>query len=238
IDRKLQTSSGNDVAATRSGRQLVIVGDERVVTCDVDAVDLPADLDRLFPNKRFAREFERLFFRIRILCGRSHPAEGDFEVRRQHLLRFGGFLNFQLVQEHLIEENLPNLSIDLPDLFVEWRHDAFVLVKNVVGNGRQFLLQLPAIQLVQRFATMTLKEPAQNIVQQFSRIDRLQIERCFTAWLEPQHSLRKKPVCTVAVNAEAAGAVNKVRTEFEFEQVQKIGIRDLSIVTAEVWSGA
>src|SRR5678815_4455812 len=81
---------------------------------------------------------------------------------------------------------------------------------------------------------MTLKEATQDIVKQFSRVDRLQIERRFTAWLEAQHSLGKKPVSTVAVNAETAGAVNKVRAEFQLEQVKKIRIRDLSIVTAKV----
>jgi hypothetical protein len=64
------------------------------------------------------------------------------------LLARGRFLNLQLVQQHLVQKYLANLSIDLPDLAVERRHDAFVLVKHIVGDVRELFLQLLSIEVV------------------------------------------------------------------------------------------
>src|SRR6185295_20028487 len=85
---------------------------------------------------------------------------------------------------------------------------------------------------------MTLKEATQNIVQQFSCIDRLQIESRFPTRFETQYSLREETIWTIAVDAETTGAVDKVGTEFEFEKVEKIRIGNLSIVTTKVRPGA
>ncbi len=176
--------------------------------------------------------------RIRILCRRSHAAKRDFKIRRKHLLTFRFLLNFQLVQQHLVQEDLANLSIDLPDLFVERRHDAFVFVKHTVGNCGEFCLQFLAIELVQRLATMTFKEAAQNVVQQFACVDRLEIERRFTARLESQHALRKEAIRTIAVDAETAGAVNEVRSKLLVQQSQQIRIGDLAVVRTKSRAGA
>jgi hypothetical protein len=74
-------------------------------------------------------------------------------------------------------------------------------------------LQLLSVELVQRLATMPFKKPAENIVKQFSRVDRLQVECGFAARFETQHSLRIETIRTIAVDAEAARTVNKLRTE-------------------------
>src|ERR1051325_7289675 len=145
IDRKLQAAARNDVAATRAGREFVVVSDQRVVIGNVNTIDLSADLDRLLADKRLATQLERLFFRVRIFCRGLHAAKSDFEIRRPHVVTFSRLLHLELIQQYLVQKDLANLSIDLPDLPVEWRHDSLVLVKHVVGNVRQLLLQLLAV---------------------------------------------------------------------------------------------
>src|SRR6185436_19015180 len=91
-------------------------------------------------------------------------------------------------------------------------------------------LQFFPIELVQRLATMFLEEATQDVVQEFAGVDRLQIERGLATRFEPQHALREEAIRTVAVNAQAAGAVNEVRTELLLDQAKQIGIGDDAVV--------
>ena len=62
IDWKLQAATRHDVSTTRAGRKLVVISNDRIVASNVHAIDLSADLDLLFADKCFARQFERIFF--------------------------------------------------------------------------------------------------------------------------------------------------------------------------------
>jgi len=78
-------------------------------------------------------------------------------------------------------------------------------------------LKLLAIQFVQRLATMTLEEASQDVVQKFSCVNRLQVERRFAARFESQHSLREEAIRAVAINTQTARAVNEVRAKLQFQ---------------------
>src|SRR6185369_15886607 len=146
-------------------------------------------------------------------------------------------LKLKLVQQHLVQKDLANLAIDLPDLSVQRRHDTLVLVKHRVCDCGELFLQFLPVERVQRLAPVTLKETAQNIVQQLASVDCLKIECRFTTRLQPQDPLRKKSIRAVAINTEAARTVNEIRSELELEQMQQIGIGNLAIVATKVRPG-
>ena len=56
------------------------------------------------------------------------------------------FLNPQFIQQHLIQQNLANLAVDFPDLFVERRHHSLVFVENSIREFAQLLLERFAIE--------------------------------------------------------------------------------------------
>src|SRR6266576_1093097 len=80
---------------------------------------------------------------------------------------------------------------------------------------------------------MLLKKAPQNIVQQFSRVNRLQIQSGFAARLDPQNPIAKKSERTIAVGAQAAGAVNMVSSEMPRQHQPQIIIRDFPIEWAK-----
>src|SRR4029077_19571129 len=100
-------------------------------------------------------------------------------------------------------------AIDFPNLFVERWHHLLVLVEDFIREFSQLIQQCFAIEFMQRLAPMPLKKATQNVMQQLARVDRLQIERRLAAWLKFQHSLSEKPISTIAVKTEAAGAVQE-----------------------------
>src|SRR5690242_12514362 len=77
---------------------------------------------------------------------------------------------------------------------------------------------------------MLFEKSTQDIVQQLARVDRLQVERRFAAWFESQHALREEAIRTVAVDAETARTVHKVRPKPLLQRVEQMRIRDLAVV--------
>src|ERR1041385_1668591 len=140
--------------------------------------------------------------------GKRHcPAEGKFKVSRAHAARIRLLLQSQLVQQHLIEDQLANLAIDLPNAIVERWNLVLVFLEHSVGRFRQVLSQGVVISCGQIFAAMLFKETPQNIVQKFSGVDRLQIERGFRARLKSQYSAREKSKLAIAIAAQKARPV-------------------------------
>src|SRR5205807_9696475 len=129
--------------------------------------------------------------RIRIACLRSAP-ESEFKIRRSNAAVVGSVLQAQFVEQDLVENQFANLAIDLPDALIERWHHSFVLGKDFIGNFGDLVTQILSIQRRQVLSTTTLKEPAQNVVQQLAGIDGLQIERGLAAWFESQDACRKE----------------------------------------------
>src|SRR5947207_14400386 len=80
---------------------------------------------------------------------------------------------------------------------------------------------------------MLFKEASQNIVEQFSGVDRLQIERGFRARFKSQYSTREKAKCAVAIAAQTAGAVNVIRSEMTSQHPAQIRVTDLAIIRSK-----
>src|SRR5438876_5655107 len=93
--------------------------------------------------------------RIRRLLWRH--AERNFKIRGPDV-SFGLFLNAQFKEQHLIEQYLANLTINLPDLRIERRHDAFMFIKHSIGNLAKFTAQGGQILPAQALLTMALKK--------------------------------------------------------------------------------
>src|SRR5437588_4865543 len=80
---------------------------------------------------------------------------------------------------------------------------------------------------------MLFKEAPQNIVQKFTRVDRLQIERGFRARFKSQYSTREKAKCAVAIAAQTAGTINVFRSEMTSQHPAQIRITDLAIIRSK-----
>src|ERR1051325_11933185 len=146
--------------------------------------------------------------------GKRHcPAEGKFKVSRAHAARIRLLLQSQLVQQHLIEDQLANLAIDLPDAIVERWNLVLVFFEHGIGRFRQVLSQGIVTSTGQIFAAMLFKETPQNIVQKLSGVDRLQIERSFRARRSEEHTAREKSKLAIAIAAQTARTVNVLRSE-------------------------
>src|SRR5262252_3362189 len=82
-------------------------------------------------------------------------------------------------------------------------------------------------------AAMVFKKPAQDVVQQFAGVDRLQIERGFAARLKPQDAVAEKPEGAISIGAQTAGAVDMLRAEVLLQHPSQVRIRDLAIIRSE-----
>ena len=164
---------------------------------------------------------------------RRGPAERKFKVRRPQATRIRLLLQPQLVQQHLIENQLPNLAINFPNAIVERRNLVLVFFEHSVGRFRQVLLQCVVTLSGQIFAAMLFKEAPQNIVQKFAGVDRLQIECGFRARLKSQYSTREKAKCAVAIAAQTAGAVNVIRSELTSQHPAQIRDTDLAVIRSK-----
>src|SRR5690242_10588120 len=77
---------------------------------------------------------------------------------------------------------------------------------------------------------MLFKKAPQNVVQQFSRVNRLQIEGGFAARLNPQHAIAEKSERTIAKGTETAGAVNVFRAEMPRQHQAEIFVGDFAVI--------
>src|SRR5215813_1286271 len=119
----------------------------------------------------------------------AHAAKCHFEIRRHNAKRRRCFLDLQFIQQNLVQQNLANLAINLPDLLVQRGHHTLMLVEYTIGEALQLLTQRPAVELVQRLAPVLLKKASQNVMQELAGVDSLQIERSFATRLQLEHSL-------------------------------------------------
>src|SRR5678815_5684745 len=123
------------------------------------------------------------------------------------------FLYLEFIKQHLVEQDFPNLAINLPNLFIQRRHHTLVFVKDFVRQIAQLIKQFLAVQLIQGLTAMLLKETPQDVMKQFAGIDCLEIESGLSARFEFQNTLAKKTISAVSIDAQSAGAVNKLRTK-------------------------
>src|SRR6185369_15029370 len=136
----------------------------------------------------------------------SSTAKCQFKKSRQHPpARF--CLQTQFVEQDLIENQLADFAIDLPDAFIQRWDPIFMLFENGISRSAQFSAQHFAVAIGQVIAAMLLKKAPQDIVQQLARIDGLQVESRFAARLEAQHAIAKKSERTIAIGAQTTGAV-------------------------------
>ena len=98
------------------------------------------------------------------------------------------------------------------------------------ANSLNSCCSVSAIEFVKWLAPVLLKEAAQDVVQQFAGVDGLKIERRFAARFKLQHSLPKKAISTIAISAQTAGTVNKLRAEPLFQQSEQMRIGNLAVV--------
>src|SRR5262249_17760593 len=143
------------------------------------------------------------------------------------------FLDLQFIQQNLVQQNLANLAINLPDLLVQRGHHTLMLVEYTIGEALQLLTQRPAVELVQRLAPGLLKKTSQKVMQELAGVDSLQIERSFATRLQLEHSLAKESVATICIGAKAAGAVDELATKALVEQSNQVRIRDPAIVRSK-----
>src|ERR1041384_7870103 len=166
--------------------------------------------------------------------GKRHcPAEGKFKVSWARASRIRLLVQPQLVQQHLIENQLANLAIDLPNAIVERWNLVLMFFEHGIGRFRQVLSQGFVALRGQVFAAMLFKETPQNIVQKFSGVDRLQIERGFRARVKSQYSAREKSKRAVAVAAQTARAVTVLRSEMTSQHPAQISIADLAVIRSK-----
>src|ERR1041384_1387283 len=166
--------------------------------------------------------------------GKRHcPAEGKFKVSWARASRIRLLLQSQLVQQHLIEDQLANLAIDLPNALVERWNLVLMFCEHGIGRFRQVLSQFVVTSSGQIFAAMLFKETPQNIVQKFSGVDRLQIERSFRWWFKSHYSAREKSKRAVAVAAQTARSVNVLRSEMTSQHLAQISIADLAVIRSK-----
>src|ERR1044071_939577 len=80
---------------------------------------------------------------------------------------------------------------------------------------------------------MLFEEAAQNVVQQFPRIDGGKLKGGFIARLVPEDARREKLERPIAKGAEFAGAVSVRGSEMIRYQPAQIGLRDLAVVRSK-----
>ena len=80
---------------------------------------------------------------------------------------------------------------------------------------------------------MLFKKATQDVVQQFARVDRLQVQRRFAARFELQHALAKEAVSAISIGAQAAGTVNKLGAKSLVQQSQQMRIGNLAVVRSK-----
>src|SRR6185369_6998610 len=112
----------------------------------------------------------------------------------------------------LFKNDLANLAIEFPDLFVERRHHLLVQIEYLICNLQKFIFEFGALQRIEALAAILFKEAPQNVMQKFAGVQGLQIERRLPARFELQYSLGKKAISALAKGSQRAGAMDGFRT--------------------------
>src|SRR5437588_5985663 len=128
---------------------------------------------------------------MRIGLAARHP-KPELEVNRANILRTRLLLDRQFVFENLLQQQLSYFSIDLPNLRIERRHRALMLVEHRVGDGAKLIPQRGHVAFREPLVTMTLEESPQRFVKKTPCIKRGKIKRRFTARLEFQYFFGKE----------------------------------------------
>src|SRR5438045_7728055 len=108
-----------------------------------------------------------------------------------------------------------------------------MFLKNLVGRFRKFATQFLQITGRQKLRAMLFKEAPQNIVQEFARIDGLEIECRFSAGFNLQHPIGEKSEFAISVITQTAGAVNVARPEMSRQHLSQIGVRYFTVKWSE-----